>query len=126
MSPLEVDSETAIFDLTLFIEDTEQELKAILEYNTDLFDAATMSRMLGHFQTLLEGVVANPEQRLAELPLLTASRTAPVAGRVERHPKWITQRDTCFQQLFEAQVERTPEAIAVVFGTGAEHMKWSS
>ena len=44
-----------------------------MEYNTDLFDAATITRLLGHFQTLLEGIVADPEQRLSALPLLTAA-----------------------------------------------------
>ena len=79
-----------------------------------MFDAATITRMIGHFQTLLEGMVAHPEQRLSELPLLTDA---------ERHQllvEWNATktdypRDRCIHELFEAQVERTPEAVAVVF-----------
>ena len=114
LSSLEMDSETAKFDLALSIADGEQGLMALWEYNIDLFDAATITRMLGHFQTLLEGIVANPEQKLSDLPLLTAA---------ERHTLLVewnnTQvdypKDICIHQLFEAQVERTPEAVAVVF-----------
>src|ERR1019366_8979944 len=71
LSPVEGDSETAHFDLTLQIVDTEHELTAAFVYNTDLFEAATIARMLGHWQTLLEAIIADPEQRLAELALLT-------------------------------------------------------
>ena len=89
-------------------------LPAVFEYNTDLFDATTIERMIGHFQTLLEGIVANPDARLSELPLLT---------NAERHQllvEWNNTRadyptDSCLHHLFEAQVERTPDAIAVVF-----------
>ena len=110
---LEVENTTAKFDLTLHIEDTEQGLKGSLEYNTDLFDATTIKRMLEHLQILLEGVVADPEQRISSLPLLSAS---------ERYQLLVTWNDTqvdypnlCIHQLFEAQTEQTPEAIAVVF-----------
>jgi len=48
--------------------DTEQGLIGTLEYNTDLFNADTITRMLGHFQTLLEGIVADPQQCLSDLP----------------------------------------------------------
>ena len=71
LTPVESDSETAHFDLTLQIADTGQGLTATFIYNTDLFEAATITRMLGNFQTLLEAVVADPEQRLSDLPLLT-------------------------------------------------------
>ena len=57
LSPLEVDSGTTHFDLTLHIADTEHELIATLAYNTDLFEAATIARMLGHFKILLETVL---------------------------------------------------------------------
>src|SRR4028119_1622371 len=73
VNSLNIDSGTAKFDLTVFIMETAQGLRASLEYNTDLFNAATITRMLGNFQTLLEGIVANPQQRLSDLPLLTAA-----------------------------------------------------
>ncbi|MBW4564787.1 MAG: amino acid adenylation domain-containing protein [Mojavia pulchra JT2-VF2] len=111
----EGDSGSAKFDLTLFMEDREQGLVATLEYNTDLFKTDTIHRMLGHFQTLLQGIVNKPDTSIAELPLLT---------EVERHQLLVewnnTQRDypqnQCIHQLFEQQVEHTPDAIALIFG----------
>jgi amino acid adenylation domain-containing protein len=112
VTPLEVDSGTAKFDLTLSMAETAGSLRASFEYNTDLFEQTTIDRMLGHFQTLLEGIVANPDQRLSELPLLTES---------ERHQLLVEWNDTkreyskdkCIHELFEEQVERTPDAVAV-------------
>lgn len=114
LSPLNVESETAQFDLSLVVERTERRLIAAFEYNTDLFDAAAIARMLGHFQTLLLGIVANPQAKLSSLPLLTEA---------EKHQLLVEWNDTqadypqdlCIHQLFEAQVERTPDAIAVIF-----------
>lgn len=119
LSPLRVESLAAQFDLSLFIEITEPGLIASFEYNTDLFEAATITRMLGHFQNLLEGIVANPEQRLGELPLLNAAEQHQLLvewneeGR--RQEAGGTGLDLCVHQLFEVQVERTPDAVAVVF-----------
>ncbi|MGI2909671.1 condensation domain-containing protein, partial [Tolypothrix sp. VBCCA 56010] len=66
-------SETAKFDLTLSLENTSLGLSGSIEYNTDLFDAATITRMAGHYQTLLSAIVANPQQKLSDLALLTAT-----------------------------------------------------
>ncbi|MCL4532020.1 MAG: amino acid adenylation domain-containing protein, partial [Actinobacteria bacterium] len=116
VNPVEVDTATAKFDLTLYVYPLDgKTLKATLEYNTDLFDDSTISRMLGHIQTLLEGVVADPDQKLSTLPLLTEA---------ERHQLLVEWNDTytdyprdrCIHQLFEEQVDRTPDATAVVFG----------
>jgi amino acid adenylation domain-containing protein len=112
--PVEVDCGTAKFELTLSLQDTEQGLSATVEYNTDLFDHTTITWMLGHFHTLLEGIITDPEQRLADLPLLTA------AERQQLLAVWNTTsadypQDICLHALFEAQVERTPNAVAVVF-----------
>jgi len=110
---LEVESTTAKFDLTLSIENTEQGLKGSLEYNTDLFDGATITRMLAHFHNLLSGIIADPDRILSDLPLLS---------QAERHNLLVEWNDTqahypnlCIHQLFEAQVEQTPSAVAVVF-----------
>src|SRR4028119_1221279 len=111
---LERESSTAKFDLTMSMEDTEEGLVGSLEYNTDLFDATTISRMREHFQTLLEGIVANPEQCLSDLPLLTQPE------RQQLLVEWNNTQteypcDKCIHQLFEAQVQQTPDAVAVVF-----------
>jgi amino acid adenylation domain-containing protein/FkbM family methyltransferase len=114
LEPLEIGSDVAQYDLTLILVDTAHGFKGMLVHNADLFEAATIRRLLAHFQTLLEGIVANPEQRLADRPLLTA------AERQQMLVEWnATQaeypRDMCLHQLVEAQVARTPEAIAVAF-----------
>ena len=114
LRPVEGDSETAHFDLTLRIMDTEQGLTATFVYNTDLFEPGTMARMLGNFQTLLEAVVAAPEQRLSNLPLLTDAERRQVLVEWNATTTEPPQ-DICIHQLFEAQVERTPDAIAIVF-----------
>jgi amino acid adenylation domain-containing protein len=105
---------TSKFDLTLFMEDSQQGLVATCEYNTDLFNADNVTRMLGHFQTLLESVVSNPQQRISDLQLLTPSEVQQLL--VEwNDTKTDYPQDKCIHELFEAQVEKTPDAIAVVF-----------
>jgi aspartate racemase len=114
VNSLNIDSGTAKFDLTLFMIETAQGLRASLEYNTDLFNVATITRMLGNFQTLLEGIVANPQQRLSDLPLLTAAEQHQLLVEWNKTTKEYPQ-DKCIHQLFEAQVEQAPNAVAVVF-----------
>jgi surfactin family lipopeptide synthetase A len=112
---LDVDGGAAKVDLQLQLYDRADGIFARFTYNTDIFDAATISRMAGHFQRLLEGVVANPDQRLSELPLLTQAETHQLLAEWNdtqtNYPK-----DRPLHHLFESQVERTPEATAVVFG----------
>jgi len=114
LSSFEVDRKASTFDLTLELRESPDGINGRFEYNTDLFDAATISRMAGHFQTLLEGIVADPERRLSDLPLL------PEAERRQLLVVWNDTQidysvDSCIHELFEAQVERAPEAVAVVF-----------
>ncbi len=114
ITPLKQQNWTAKFDLYLSMHESDSGLTGTFEYNTDLFDESTIARMEGHFLTLLSGIVANPNQRLFELPLLTET---------ERHQLLIEWNQThanipdnkCLHQLFEAQVEQTPNAIALVF-----------
>jgi amino acid adenylation domain-containing protein len=116
LSPVEGDSQTAHFDLTLQIADTDQGPTAILVYNTDLFDAGTIVRMLDNFRVLLEAMVADPELPIADLPLLTSTERQKLLAEWngtggDRPPP------SCVHRLFEAQVERTPDAIAVISET---------
>ncbi|MDZ8086288.1 MAG: amino acid adenylation domain-containing protein [Nostoc sp. DedQUE12b] len=114
LSLFEFDSKTAKFDLEFHLWQDLETLKGQVVYSTDLFDQSTITRMVGHFQTLLESIVTSPEQRISDLSLLTEE---------ERQELLIDWNDTktdypknkCFHQLFEAQVEKTPDAIAVVF-----------
>ena len=109
-----VHSGTSKFDITLAVEETSAGLRGAFEYNTDLFDEGTIRRMAGHYQRLLEGIVTYPEQPISQLPLLTED---------ERHQMLVQWDDSargypadrCVHQLFEEQVGRTPEAVAVVF-----------
>ncbi|MEM8642937.1 MAG: amino acid adenylation domain-containing protein [Cyanobacteria bacterium P01_G01_bin.54] len=108
-----IDNQTSQFDLTFHLVEDENGLIGKLEYDTDLFDESRMVRMLGHFQTLLNGIIANPDLTLAELPLLTATEQKQLTA-------WqgssIAESDICIQALFEARVRETPDAIAVVVG----------
>jgi amino acid adenylation domain-containing protein/non-ribosomal peptide synthase protein (TIGR01720 family) len=114
ISPLEVESGTAKFDLLLTLQDTEQGLRAFFEYSTDLFDAATIERMSAHFLNLLEGIVADPEESIAELPLLAATEQAQLLHEWNDAGTRFTPR-LCLHQLFEAQAARTPDRVALTF-----------
>ncbi|WP_164003101.1 condensation domain-containing protein, partial [Pyxidicoccus caerfyrddinensis] len=110
-----VDSGAARFDLMLIAAEDPKGLRLTAEYSTDLFDERTVARLLGHFHTLLQGVAARPEARLSELPLM---------DEAERHQllqawnaiKADAPPEVAVHTLIEAQVERTPDAVALVFG----------
>ncbi|MCF4968120.1 non-ribosomal peptide synthetase [Nostoc sp. CMAA1605] len=110
----EIPLATAKFDLSVSMRETTQGLLAKFEYNTDLFDADTITRMMGHFQTLLWGIVNNQEQSISELPLLTEAERHQLL--VEWNQTQAEYPKTCLHQLFEVQVEQIPDAVAVVFG----------
>ncbi|BAZ11501.1 amino acid adenylation domain protein [Calothrix sp. NIES-4071] len=71
IAPLEVNYGTAKFDLALFVAKTEQEIVGSWHYNADLFDAKAIARMTGHFETLLNSIVAQPDARINTLEMLT-------------------------------------------------------
>src|SRR6266516_3467410 len=113
LAQMEVETGTSPFDLTLDLEDGPDGLSSRFEYSTDLFEEASIARMAGHWQTLLEGVVADPTRRLADLPLLTEQERCQLL--VEWNATQVAYpQEQCLHQLFEAQVERSPEAVAVV------------
>ncbi|TCP59165.1 amino acid adenylation domain-containing protein [Tumebacillus sp. BK434] len=109
-----VDSGTAKFDLTLQMQEEANGLVATLEYSTDLYDSATIRRMVVHFQNLLGSIVLMPEQKIGKLPMLTAA---------EEHQLLVEWNDTampypqdkCIHQLFEACAAKTPEETALIF-----------
>jgi amino acid adenylation domain-containing protein/FkbH-like protein/non-ribosomal peptide synthase protein (TIGR01720 family) len=111
---LQVDSGASKFDLTLYLVDSEPAITGALEYSTDLFEAATIDRVIVHFTTLLEGIVTNPDRRLSELPLLTESERQTLLIEWNDIDSDFPQ-DTCIHELFEAQVKLTPCDVAVVF-----------
>jgi amino acid adenylation domain-containing protein len=97
----------------LQLTETETGLNGAIEYNTDLYEAETIERMLGHYQKLLENIVAQPEQRVSELQLLTESEAEQLL--VEWNETEVAYPQQCIHELFEAQVARTPEAVALVY-----------
>ncbi|MDZ8084004.1 MAG: amino acid adenylation domain-containing protein [Nostoc sp. DedQUE12b] len=114
VSPLVVEGTTSRFDLTLSMQNTAAGLVGVWEYNTDLFDSSTIERITGHFVTLLAGIIANPNERISQFPLLTAVEQQQLLV------EWNSTQadyslDKCIHQLFEEQVECTPDAVAVVF-----------
>ena len=114
VQPADVDSVVAVHDLALMMQESETQLSAVFKYSTDLFTRATIEHMAGHFQVLLEAIVADPQQPVANLPLLTA------AERQQMLVVWNATDtdypdDRCIHQLFEAQVERNPEAVALLY-----------
>lgn len=114
VSSYPVEIGTAKFDLTLSMENTASGLVGVWEYNTDLFDEPTIARISGHFETLLEGIVANPKQSISEFSLLTEQARHQLL--IEWNNTWAEYpQDKCIHQLFEAQVEQSPNAVAVVF-----------
>jgi amino acid adenylation domain-containing protein len=114
LQPMDIERETAKFDLSLIVSEEGTGLRARLAYNTDLFDAATMGRLLGHFRTLLEGIVAAPDTPIAQLPLLTAAERQQLLGTWNQTQDNDPQ-DWCVHEIFEAQVACTPDAVAVVY-----------
>jgi len=114
LTPVELDPGTAMFELSLYMWEDADGLCGFLEYNTDLFDTATIDRLAGHFQILLEGVVRDPEHAVSDLPILTEA---------ERHQllvEWNTTamdypEGSCIHELFDAQTRQTPDKVAVIF-----------
>jgi amino acid adenylation domain-containing protein len=113
LEELDVEWKSAKVDLTLYMGDAEHGgMWSIVEYNSDLFDAATIQRLFGHFARVLEAIVADPDTRLSRLPLLTSDE------RTQLLVTWNATaadypRDAMVWELIQAQAEQTPDAVAV-------------
>jgi len=116
-SPFEIDPGASQVDLSLSIE-TDLARKAYLTYNTDLFTQRTAEQMLEHYKTVLHHALAHPQTKISALSLLTKSEQKRLIVDWNRTEQAFP-RDLCFPELFEAQVERTPEAIALSMGDAA-------
>ncbi|MEG4417594.1 amino acid adenylation domain-containing protein [Microcoleus sp. LAD1_D5] len=134
LSPQQLDVGTARFDLEFHLwerspnssgsnqspsnklwVDSSLGISGMVIYSADLFDEATITRMIGHFQTLLESIVTNPEQRIANLQYLSAKERDHLLVECNNTQANYPQ-DLCIHQLFEMQADRTPDAVALVFG----------
>jgi amino acid adenylation domain-containing protein len=114
VTPMDVDRGASQFDLTLYVEERPEGLRGTFEYATDLFDESTLARMAGHWQTILAGMIASPECRVAELPLLTEDERQRLL--VEWNDTGAAVPAVLVHELVEAQVARTPERVAVTAG----------
>jgi amino acid adenylation domain-containing protein len=111
---MELGAVTAKFEITFSLTESREGLNGTIEYNVDLFDDGTIDRMLGHFRALLEAIAANPDRQIGKLPLLMEAERRQLLVEWNRteadYPK-----DATIHELFERQVERTPDVIAVVY-----------
>ena len=111
---IEIGDRTAKFDLSMMLFDGQDGVRAYLNYNTDLFNPATMRRMAGHFRAIIEGIAANQDTRISELPLFdNAERNKILLEWNDTYRD--NSKDIRLHELIEAQVQRTPDALAVVF-----------
>jgi len=110
-----VHTDTAKLDLILYMEEMADGIEGLWEYNTDLFDHATITRMAHHLETLLTGAMADPDQRLSELPLMTEAEQEQIRAWSDTRIRLPYEKGIV--ELFEAQVAQSPHAIAVSHGT---------
>jgi len=117
-SRFEIDPATAKFDITFMLYEMPEGMRATLGYNTDLFDAATIKRMAGHYRRLLEAIAADPERRISRLPLLSDAERRQVLfewnNTIAQYP-----RDKCVHEVFEEAARVRPESVAVSCGDAA-------
>ncbi|MCA9212304.1 MAG: amino acid adenylation domain-containing protein [Planctomycetales bacterium] len=107
--------EASTFDIFFNLNETREGLELYLDYNRDLFDESTIRRWVEHYETLLQSIASDPSAAMDELPLLTAEQQAEILtdwnATETNYP-----RSKAAHQLFETQVEATPNAVAVVWG----------
>ncbi|HET7288091.1 MAG TPA: amino acid adenylation domain-containing protein, partial [Pyrinomonadaceae bacterium] len=103
---------TVKFDMTLTMVTSDHDVSGAFIYNTDLFDATTIQRLIAQFELLVDAIAANPDQRLADLPALTEEEQQMLAEWNDTRREYPA---ACLHELFEAQVARTPEAVALTF-----------
>ncbi len=111
--PLTLKRGISKFDLSLFVREEEDGLQTVWKYNTDLFDAETIDRFAAHYTHLLGAVVEDPDRTISTLPLLPEAELKSLAewsGTQDRY----AMRETLHRE-FESQVERTPDAVALVY-----------
>jgi amino acid adenylation domain-containing protein len=113
LSAIQGGAPPAKFNLSFGLREVGGVIGCELSYNTDLFDAATINRMLVRYERLLEEIVKNPEQSLSVLPLLSEDERQEVMAWNETTMDY--PRESCVHQLFEAQAERAPDAVAVTY-----------
>jgi amino acid adenylation domain-containing protein len=133
LEPAPLESGSTRFDLEVHLWEPTHGLRSIwqsqtglsgfISYSIDLFDRDRIIRLIGHFQTLLTGIVANPDARLSDLPLLTAAEYQQIVVEWNQTAQLLQQDINCsqpeyFHHIFERQAQATPDAIALVSEQG--------
>ncbi len=113
MELMESHASVAKFDLSLFVTETEEGLSLTFEYNTDLFDDTTIERMASHFEHWLNQIVSHPKGVLSELNMLSKVEYKQLLEEWNKS-RVIDMEESTIHTMFEEQVKKTPEAIAVV------------
>jgi amino acid adenylation domain-containing protein len=111
LTQMDIDTGASKYDLYLELDERPDEVLARFHHSTDLFDAKTIVRMAANWKLLLDGAVANPDQRLSELPVLTSEEREQILERWNNTGSAFPE--ACVHELFELQVERSPDAIAL-------------
>src|SRR5262249_16570932 len=109
------DDSAVKYDLGLNMIDTGGRLVGAIEYKVDLFNGETIARMIGNFQTLLNGIAENPDATISTLPILAETEQQLFAEWNDTKTGYGSEKN--IYQLFEDQVERSPDAVAVVYET---------
>ncbi|HSF40688.1 MAG TPA: amino acid adenylation domain-containing protein [Thermoanaerobaculia bacterium] len=117
LAPVSTAAPTARFDLTLVLQPAGDGLHASAEYRSDLFEGATVERWLGHFRTLLEGIVADPARRISDLPLLTPAERDQIVSAWNDTAEDLGS-PACLHDLFYEQAARAPDAPALLWKDG--------
>ncbi|HEV2704400.1 MAG TPA: AMP-binding protein, partial [Pyrinomonadaceae bacterium] len=123
LESMALEQRVALFDLRLSMTEAGDTLAASLEYNTDLFDAATVERMASHFEQLLVSVTADPQEHLSQLTLLSPAERRRTLFEWNDTRADYTDAHAPLHRLFEAQVARTPDTFALV--SGGERLTYS-
>ena len=96
---MDVHNGTSKFDIGMFMVEKPEGLLCSVEYSTDLFDATTIQRLLGHYRVLLEAIVEDPDLRIGELPMLPTEEERQLVVGMERHHRGASPRDRCIHEL---------------------------
>jgi len=103
----------AVYELIMVMEESSNGIEGKVRYNTDIFETATIKRLIGHFMTLLKGIITNAKQTVLELPLVTQEEHQQFQDWHKHHQSF--PEDRCLHHIFETQVTRSPDAIALIF-----------
>lgn len=113
----ELETGTSKFDLTLILSENENGLDGLIEYSTDLFEATTVQRLASYYARLLEAIVADPNRNISALPMLSDAERRQLLVEWNDTAAEFPEKAFCLHQLIEKQAVRTPDQVALVFGS---------